>query len=95
MLYIVILNTLAIVYLLIKPLSFNHSFRFGKDNKKAEIDESFLEVPENVLKFRERMKGVIVDRDGLYDSPPPSISTDFTGTEIITPSMEVQSDRRF
>lgn len=95
MIYIVILNTLALIYLITKQLPFKLNFRHSKVSADTEIEEPFLTVPDSVIRFRERMKGVVVDSDGLFDAPPPSVQSDFTGVEIITPSMEVQNDRRF
>jgi len=41
-----------------------------------------------------KMKVEYYDGVPLYDSPPPKVKTDFTGVEVITPSMEMEIDKR-
>lgn len=99
---LVIINTIFLIYLVYKSSNIYISFQSlftGLKSSKESVVESSIEVPnaaeERITAYRARMKGVVEDRDGLYDVLPPLVQTEFTGTEIITPSMEVQSDRRF
>lgn len=102
MLVLIIINTLLLIYLVYKELNIYISFQSlfsGLKGLKNEVVEDSIEIPneaqERINAYRVRMKGVTEDRDGLYDLPSPLVQTEFTGTEIITSSMEIQSDRRY
>lgn len=71
--------------------------KFIEDNPPVE-EESEIEniIPPrwNVEEFRERMKNITVDENGLFDFPIPADNED-AGTEIITDSFENEIERRF
>lgn len=68
------------------------------DEEAPEVGEAMLtSESDRVAAFKRRVAEMrqTMDEDGLYDAPPPPVSTDFTGVEIITTSTEIQQDRRF
>lgn len=70
--------------------------KFIEDNPPVE-EESEIESATpprwNVEEFRERMKNITVDENGLFDFPIPD--NEDAGTEIITDSFENEIERRF
>lgn len=72
--------------------------RRRNDDEPPEVGEAALtSESDRVAAFKRRVAEMrqTMDEDGLYDAPPPPVSTDFTGVEIITTSTEIQQDRRF
>ena len=71
--------------------------RRRNDDEPPEVGEPPATESERVASFKKRVAEMrqTMDEDGLYDAPPPPVSTDFTGVEIITNSTEIQQDRRF
>ena len=71
--------------------------RRRNDDEPPEVGEPASTESERVASFKKRVAEMrqTMDEDGLYDAPPPPVSTDFTGVEIITNSTEIQQDRRF
>ena len=71
--------------------------RRRNDDEPPEVGEPVSTESERVASFKKRVAEMrqTMDEDGLYDAPPPPVSTDFTGVEIITNSTEIQQDRRF
>ena len=70
--------------------------KFIEDNPPVEEEseiESVMPPRWNVEEFRERMKNITVDENGLFDFPIPD--NEDTGTEIITDSFENEIERRF
>lgn len=98
---LITINTILLILLVFKDFNLQvqiQSLLSGLriSNKEPEcFIEELNPAEERIAAFRERMIGVVKDRDGLYEISSPIIQTEFTGTEIITPSMEIQSDRRF
>lgn len=95
MFYLTIINTLILLVILYKEFNINFIIPKRITEEREEITENDIVIPDNVMRFKERIKGINVDVDGLYDSPPPPVTTEFTGVEIITPSMEIKNDRRY
>ena len=65
-------------------------------NSGTEVPQEQLIKPRyDIEAYRERMKKLkeSVDDDGLFDVPPVKMETDFTGTEIITESAEIDIDK--
>lgn len=71
--------------------------RRRNDDEPPEVGEQPVTESERVASFKKRVAEMrqTMDEDGLYDAPPPPVSTYFTGVEIITNSTEIQQDRRF
>ena len=70
--------------------------KFIEDNPPVEEEseiESVTPLRWNVEEFRERMKNITVDENGLFDFPIPD--NEDAGTEIITDSFENEIERRF
>ena len=70
--------------------------KFIEDNPPVEEEseiESITPPRWNVEEFRERMKNITVDENGLFDFPIPD--NEDAGTEIITDSFENEIERRF
>ena len=70
--------------------------KFIEDNPPVEEEseiESVIPPRWNVEEFRERMKNITVDENGLFDFPIPD--NEDAGTEIITDSFENEIERRF
>ena len=70
--------------------------KFIEDNPPVEEESEIENVTPprwNVEEFRERMKNITVDENGLFDFPIPD--NEDTGTEIITDSFENEIERRF
>lgn len=92
-----ILNTVLDIVLIL--LLVRHFFLLRRNDEEApEVGEEFAYPEEDrVTAFKRRVAEMrrTMDEDGLYDAPPPPVSTDFTGVEIITTSTEIQQDRRF
>lgn len=92
-----ILNTVLDV-ILILLLVRHFSLLRRNDEEAPEVGEGVLtSESDRVAAFKRRVAEMrqTMDEDGLYDAPPPPVSTDFTGVEIITTSTEIQQDRRF
>lgn len=92
-----ILNTVLDV-ILILLLVRHFSLLRRNDEEAPEVGETMLtSESDRVAAFKRRVAEMrqTMDEDGLYDAPPPPVSTDFTGVEIITTSTEIQQDRRF
>lgn len=91
-----ILNTVLDIVLIL--LLVRHFFLLRRNDEEApEVGELVPTESERVASFKKRVAEMrrTMDEDGLYDAPPPPVSTDFTGVEIITTSTEIQQDRRF
>ena len=92
-----ILNTVLDV-ILILLLVRHFSLLRRNDEEAPEVGEAMSsQESDRVAAFKRRVAEMrqTMDEDGLYDAPPPPVSTDFTGVEIITTSTEIQQDRRF
>lgn len=72
---------------------------------KQEYDESYPAIEEsekedsfprwNVEEFRERMKNIKIDENGLFDINVKENIEEDAGTEIITDSYENEIERKF
>ena len=70
--------------------------KFIEDNPPVEEEseiESVMPPRWNVEEFRERMKNITIDENGLFDFPISD--NEDAGTEIITDSFENEIERRF
>lgn len=77
-------------------LSMNQSAGSSIMDPSVEIPEepAVLKQKYDVSSFRERMKKLKLDEDGLY-TPPPEVSVrDFTGAEVISSDDEIEMERR-
>lgn len=83
----------------IVPLHDRLSFWFvNRKTDEPEVEEpidEFLNGSYDVEAFRDRIRKLTMDENGLYDEIPENYSkTDFTGVEIITSSAEVMADKK-
>ena len=70
--------------------------KFIEDNPPVEEESEIESVTPprwNVEEFRERIKNITIDENGLFDFPISD--NEDTGTEIITDSFENEIERRF
>lgn len=71
-------------------------FRHPGVSLSVEIpdDETPVKPKYDVDAFRERMKHLKIDEDGLYTPPSESSEIYFTGVEVLSPDYEINLDRR-
>lgn len=72
--------------------------QYEEDNPAIEEEsemESIISPRWNVEEFRQRMKNITIDEDGLFDYPPEKSTEEEAGTEIITDSFENEIERKF
>lgn len=71
-------------------------WKFRHSGVSVEIpdDEASVKPKYDVDAFRERMRHLQIDEDGLYNPPPEPVDSYFTGTEVLTPDYEIDLERR-
>ena len=99
--FVLLLIIIGQVFRLCKKIKFLLSMNQGGGSSNADPSVEIPEEPPSlkqkydVSSFRERMKKLKTDEDGLYTPLPKVSSRSFTGTEVISSDDEIEMERRY